>query len=152
MEKFKYKFALHYYVLIIAGILLALACLILNLIRYIGIFIKNGANANNVITLSVLIIVTIAALVIFTATLIDSSYVLDKRGLTIKFGVIKTLIDYNNIKQIVLFKTNNKLTVFLKDETFNNIVISDTEYPAFVSALLEKNSKIVYYEDFKEEK
>lgn len=150
MEKFKFKYAFYHYILLIAGIVLSVGCIIYNIITLASAVSKDLVNSYKIISFSVIVIVCIVAIIVFTSMIISSGYVLGERGVTIQFGIIKTLIEYNKIKQIVLFSSNNKLTVFLTDETFNNIVIRESEYDSFVSALTSKYSKITYYEDLKE--
>ena len=151
MEKFKFKYATYHYILLVAGLLLSVGCIVYNVVNLLTAINKDLVTAYKIITFSVVVIVSVASIVIFVSMLISSCYVLDDKGVSIKFGVIKTFIEYKKIKQVVLFASNNKLTIFLSDETFDNIVIDRNEYQAFVKALLDKNPKIVYLDNYEDE-
>ena len=95
---------------------------------------------------------SIAFIVIITALLVDSSYNFEQNSLSIKFGFIKNVYSYKNIKQLVWFKENNKLTMYFDDESFLTVVIDEKDYLPFANSLTAKNPKIVYYEDINTQK
>ena len=150
MEKFKYKFSVKLYIAMAAGTVLAVACLILNIIRLIKLAASDAPLVYDVISVAVAIVMSVGFIVIVAALFIDSSYVFGEKMLTVKFGIIRTSVEYKKIKQIVWFKANDKLTVFYDDESFGNIVISSEFYNGFVSTLLSHRPEIVYYEDLDE--
>ena len=99
MEKFKFKYATYHYILLVAGLLLSVGCIVYNVVNLLTAINKDLVTAYKIITFSVVVIVSVAAIVIFVSMLISSCYVLDDKGVSIKFGVIKTFIEYKKIKQ-----------------------------------------------------
>lgn len=151
MDKYKYKFSIKLYVLMGIGFLLAVACFIWNVIRIFRLIEDGITDAYTIISVSVAILMSIAFVVIISALLVDSSYVFEQNNLVIKFGFIKNVYSYKDIKQLVWFKTNNKLTIYFKDESFLTIVIEEKDYLPFANSLTLKNEKVVYYEDINTE-
>ena len=145
MNKFKYKFNLKIILVIVLGYALSLACLIMNIIRIINTVQAGETGPYAIISIAVALLMSLAFIVIITSLLIDSSYVFEDKLLAIKFGLIKSTIDYSKIKQIVWFKENNKLTLYLSDESFTNVVINDNEYEAFAKTLQEKSPSISFH-------
>jgi len=151
MDKYKYKFSVKLFVLMGLGFLLAIACFIWNVIRIFGLVEDGISDAYTIISVSVAVLMSIAFVVIISALLVDSSYVFEQNNLVIKFGFIKNVYSYKDIKQLVWFKANNKLTIFFKDESFLTVVIEEKDYLPFANSLTKKNEKIVYYEDINTE-
>ena len=151
MDKYKYKFSIKLYVLMGLGFLLAVACFIWNVIRIFRLIEDGITDAYTIISVSVAILMSIAFVVIISALLVDSSYVFEQNNLVIKFGFIKNVYSYKDIKQLVWFKSNNKLTIYFKDESFLTVVIEEKDYLPFANSLTQKNEKVVYYEDINTE-
>lgn len=147
MSKFRYKFSPKILLLAVLGAALAVTCLVWNIVRLVKIILSQDVIAYAVISVAVAIFMSLVFLVLIAAMLIDSSYVFEKNYLTVKFGFIKTGYKYSEIKQIVWFKENNKLTMFHEDESFTNVVISDNFYREFADELIKRNDKTVYFED-----
>ena len=147
MDKFRYKFSPKILILTLIGAALAVTCLVWNIVRLVRLIMSEDVGAYAVISVAVAILMSVVFLVLMAAMLIDSSYVFGKNYLTVKFGFIKTTYKYSEIKQIVWFKENNKLTMFHEDESFSNVVISDNFYREFTDELIKHNDKIVYFED-----
>ena len=147
MSKFRYKFSAKILILTVLGAVLAVTCLVWNIVRLVRIIQSEDVGAYAVISVAVAIFMSLVFIFLIAAMLVDSSYVFEKNYLTVKFGFIKTAYKYSEIKQIVWFKDNNKLTMFHEDESFTNVVISDNFYREFSDELIKHNDKIIYHED-----
>ena len=147
MEKFKYKFSAVLYVLMGLGVAIAIACLIMNIIRCVNLFTDGNPSGYDIISFVLPMLISVAFIVIIASLLYDSSYCFESQSLVLKFGFIKNRFDYSKIKQIVYFKSSNKLTVYYTDESFTNIVIKDADFEIFAKTLVAHNEKINYYEN-----
>ena len=147
MEKFKFKFTAIIYVLIVLGFAFTAVCLVMNIVRIGKVIASDTIDAYTIISIALAILMCAAFSVLIIALLVDSSYVFEQKFLVIKFGLIKSNVDYTTIKQIVWFKETNKLTVYYTDESFNNIIIADDEYELFANTLISHNPSISFHID-----
>ena len=90
MKKFKYKFTRLTFWLLIGGIVLAVACIALNIVRFANIINSNLAlDFYNVSSLVIAVVLSIAFIVFATIALINSYYIIKEKSVVFKF-VAKT--------------------------------------------------------------
>ena len=149
MEKlnigYKYKFSKWFYIISAVGSLVAIACLILNVIRFLGKISKNiEISLSEYLSLGFSIVLSIAFIVIVVLALIKSEYKIDKDKIVLKWGVIKNTINLSEVKMIRLVTTTKKLELVFEDESYFVIVIDEKEYQNFIDALKNLRPSIEY--------
>lgn len=143
-NKFNYKFTKAFYIVFVAGILLAGLCIFTNVRRFILLLSASDATATNYIASLISVIVGILAFIFIIPAMISSKYIVKNSQLITKWGLITNKIDIKSIRQITLFRITKKLVVYYDDDTYSNICIEENEFDDFVKALQEVNSKIFY--------
>ena len=142
MKKYKYNYSKLVLAIIIAGIPLAVACIALNILR----LTKNyqSFTTYNYLALGIILLISVAYIVIAISLLIDSSYYVTDKHFVLKWGLLKNEIELKSITKIVLNTSTDKLAIYYNDEDFFNINSKNVDYGELVSAVKEKNKKIVF--------
>lgn len=137
---FKISFQKRIYLLCIAVYLLCIAGIALSVWR----IMKFGIHGfNDVIKYPFLIAVCLLCILLVTAILIRSQYVIDDGRLITQYGLIKSKFEIQEITAITLNTDEQKLTLNF-GEPFLVISVSPTWNEAFVRAILEVNPNIDY--------
>ena len=145
MKIFKYKFTKLTISLIYVGIALCIAGLGINIYSIITSNIGESANIiYPVIQYTLMFLIPIILLVLLISLIFSSYYSIDEKTLKTSFGIIKSKYDVNDIQTVVLDRTTNKLSVFMKNESFFVIVVKEEWYQDFIDALLQVNPQIEY--------
>ncbi len=113
--KFKYKYSKLMIAFLYAGLVLALACLIINVIRLINAEDRTSYNWASFIST---ILISIAFFVLALSMLINSYYKVDEKHLTLCWGFLKNQLEIKSISRMVLDSTNNKLFVYYNEDNF----------------------------------
>ncbi len=141
---FKYKFTKIFYVLFVAGILLATLCIGMNIRRFILLLSTSDASATNYIASALSVIIGILAFIFIIPAMISSKYQIKNCELLTKWGLITNKTKIKSITQITFFRISEKLVIYYDDDTYSNVCIDKNEFDDFVKALREANSKIFY--------
>ena len=145
---FKITFSKSIYLLCVAVYLLCLAGTALSVWR----IIKFGVHGfNDIIKYPFLIAVCLLCIVLVTAILIRSQYVVDKQYLITQYGLIKSKFAIKDITAVTLDSDSQKLTVNF-GEPYTVISVSPAWNEQFVRALLAVNPNIDYSFTFSENK
>lgn len=145
---FKITFSKSIYLLCVAVYLLCLAGTALSVWR----IIKFGVHGfNDIIKYPFLIAVCLLCIVLVTAILIRSQYVVDKQYLITQYGLIKSKFAIKDITTVTLDSDSKKLTVNF-GEPYTVISVSPAWNEQFVRALLAVNPNIDYSFTFSENK
>lgn len=145
---FKITFSKSIYLLCVAVYLLCLAGIALSVWR----IIKFGVHGfNDIIKYPFLIAVCLLCIVLVTAILIRSQYVVDKQYLITQYGLIKSKFAIKDITAVTLDSDSQKLTVNF-GEPYTVISVSPAWNEQFVRALLAVNPNIDYSFTFSENK
>lgn len=145
MKKFKYKFSRLLTILLIAGIVLAVSCIALNLIRIINFAKSNvGLSVYNVFSLIIVLLLSLFFIVFAIFALIKSYYVITEKGVNFKCGFIVTKIDASEVKEIKYEAFKNRLELVFNDESFFVIVVETRSYEPFIDEFRSKFNKIPY--------
>jgi hypothetical protein len=151
MKVFKFKFSKLNKILIYAGLALAVVGFIVSVINLITGDASTSKNlVYPIIQYTLLFLIPIAFAVILISLLISSYYSIDDKILKTSFGFIKSSYKIDEITCIVLDRKTNKLSVFFGDTTFIVINVNEDWYEDFINTLLEKNPKIEYTINSKE--
>ena len=145
---FKITFSKSIYLLCVAVYLLCIAGIALSVWR----IIKFGVHGfNDIIKYPFLIAVCLLCIVLVTAILIRSQYVVDKQYLITQYGLIKSKFAIKDITAVTLDSDSQKLTVNF-GEPYTVISVSPAWNEQFVRALLAVNPNIDYSFTFSENK
>ena len=145
MKIYKYKFTKLTLTLIYIGMALCLVGLGINIYSILTSNIGESANiVYPIIQYSLMFLIPIVLLVLLISLLLSSYYSIDENTLKTSFGIIKSKYDIREIQTIVLDRTTNKLSVYLKNSIFFVIVVKEEWYADFIDALCKANSQIEY--------
>lgn len=143
---FKITFSKSIYLLCVAVYVLCLAGIALSVWR----IIKFGVHGfNDIIKYPFLIAVCLLCIVLVTAILIRSQYVVDKQYLITQYGLIKSKFAIKDITAVTLDSDSQKLTVNF-GEPYTVISVAPSWNEQFVRALLAVNPSIDYSFTFSE--
>ena len=95
-----------------------------------------------------MLLVAIALVTLILSVALSSSYQLKEDKLVMKLGILSNKISYAKIKKIVLYKKEDKLSIYYDEKTKKNafmvVLIKAEDYDDFTTSLRDKNSKILY--------
>lgn len=153
MKKFKYKFTRLTFWLLIGGIVLAAACIALNIVRFVNIINSNLAlDFYNVSSLVIAVVLSIAFIVFATIALLNSYYIIKEKSVVFKFGFIPTKIDVSEVKEVKFEGAKNKLELVFLDDSYFVIMVDKKDYESFVDEFRSKFTKIPYIQVTEPEK
>ncbi|MBR5439125.1 MAG: hypothetical protein IKV61_02790 [Clostridia bacterium] len=153
MNKYKYKFSRIATVLLIAGMVLALACITLNVVRIANLAKDNiVASVYDVMSIIIAFLLSIFFIVFAVFALTNSYYIITDRGVSFKCGFISTKLDASEVKEIKFEAVKNKLEIVFNDETFFVVVIEAKSYEPFIVEFRSKFTKIPYIQISEPEK
>lgn len=145
MKTFKYKFTKLTISLIYIGIALCFVGLGINIYSVVTSNIGESANmVYPIIQYSLMFLIPVVLLVLLISLVLSSYYSIDEKTLKTSFGIIKSKYDIKEIQAIVLDRTNNKLTVYMKNNVFFVIVVKEEWYEDFIDTLCKANPEIEY--------
>lgn len=151
MKVFKYKFSKLTISLIYIGIALCFVGLGINIYSVIASNISEAANpVYPIIQYTLMFLIPIALLVLLISLIFSSYYSIDGKILKTSFGIIKSKYDITEIQSVMLDRTNNKLCVYLKNNSFFVIVVKEEWYEDFIDTLCKANPQIEYTINSKE--
>ncbi|MGN1235585.1 MAG: hypothetical protein ACI4U2_06360 [Christensenellaceae bacterium] len=139
MKTFKFKYTPVMKTLLIASLLLSTAGFALNLWRFFSI---GPHNVYDWIQYVLLLVVTVLCPTIVVPMMIRSEYVVTERELLIRFGLIKTSVKLADVEKLSLDKASKKLSVWMKDQTFQVVIVDPEWHDDFVAAMRERQPKI----------
>lgn len=143
-KQFKYKLTKLLWILFIAGLLIAGACVFLNVKRFIGLLQTNDKETYNYISSILSSVVGFLAFVFIPPAMFSSKYVITDKQLLACWGLVKNRFEINDITTITHFRKTEKLVVYFADDSYTVIIISPEEFNDFANALKEVNNKIFY--------
>lgn len=145
MNKFKYNFSKWFYIIAVVGSLVAIACIVLNALRYAS-YLEKGIELGlyNYLSLIFTVVLSLAFIVIVVCAVISSNYHISTDKVVLKWGIVRNTIKLNEVKKIKLCTDTNKLQFIFEDDSYFNIVIKPIEYELFVTKIKEVKPKIVY--------
>ena len=137
---FKFRFTLIMVLLAVASLLLCAAGIALSVWR----LVKEGVQEfNDVLKSPFLIAICLFGIVIVTAMLIRSRYVITQDTLTTQFGFIKSKFPVEKFTSVLLDTDSKKLTVYMGEEFF--VVTTNPEWNNdFVQALRDVKPDIEF--------
>lgn len=141
MRIFRFRFSKTIILLQIAAMILAAAAIVYTAYRMATV---GFGSASLIIQYVVLLLFGVLALVIFSAMLIRSVYVVGKKEIVLRFGLIKTVYKIKDIESIRLFSKTNKLVLYFKNEKYTVISVKPEWFNDFIREVLSHNLNIRY--------
>ena len=141
MRTFRFRFSKTIILLQIAAMILAAAAIVYTAYRMATV---GFGSASLIIQYIVLLLFGVLALVIFSAMLIRSVYVVGKKEIVLRFGLIKTVYKIKDIESIRLFSKTNKLVLYFKNEKYTVISVKPEWFNDFIREVLSHNLNIRY--------
>ena len=141
MRTFRFRFSKTIILLQIAAMILAAAAIVYTAYRMATV---GFGSASLIIQYVVLLLFGVLALVIFSAMLIRSVYVVGKKEIVLRFGLIKTVYKIKDIESIRLFSKTNKLVLYFKNEKYTVISVKPEWFNDFIREVLSHNLNIRY--------
>ena len=139
MRTFRFRFSKTIILLQIAAMILAAAAIVYTAYRMATV---GFGSASLIIQYVVLLLFGVLALVIFSAMLIRSVYVVGKKEIVLRFGLIKTVYKIKDIESIRLFSKTNKLVLYFKNEKYTVISVKPEWFNDFIREVLSHNLNI----------
>lgn len=147
-KKFKYNFTKWFYVIAGVGGIIAVLCIVFNVINFIKLFSDNvQPSFYQYASLILAVVLSVAYMVLVISAIISSYYYITDKTLVLKWGLIKNVLPLNDAKEIRLITNTNKLELVFEDESWFNIEISNSLKESFVSELKSKHEKIVFVQE-----
>ncbi|MDE7440272.1 MAG: hypothetical protein K2N23_07185 [Clostridia bacterium] len=151
MKVFKYKFTRLTISLIYVGIALCLVGIGINIYSVLTSDIGKSANLiYPIVQYTLTFLIPIVLLILLISLIFSSYYAIHEKTLKTSFGIIKSKYNIEDIKTILLDRTTNKLSVYLKNNTLFVIVVKEEWYEDFIDTLCKANPKIEYTINSKE--
>ncbi len=141
MKSFKFKYAPLVWILLIAVILLTAAGTAYSVFSTVDAI---KVQSNKIFSSIIIAIVNLALLVFASSVAIFGKYTIKTGVLYSFFGFIRTKTQISEVVQITHFKKTDKLVLYFKDAKYTVIVISPTDYDAFIESLRQENSNIIF--------
>ena len=141
MRTFRFRFSKTIILLQIAAMILAAAAIVYTAYRMATV---GFGSASLIIQYVVLLLFGVLALVILSAMLIRSVYVVGKKEIVLRFGLIKTVYKIKDIESIRLFSKTNKLVLYFKNEKYTVISVKPEWFNDFIREVLSHNLNIRY--------
>ena len=147
-KKYKFKFPTLWIIIAAVGSMLAIACAVLNVIRFIGFFERNeGPGTYGYMSVIFASLICLAFIVMVIWAAISSYYEITDNQVILRWGVIKNVIDLNEVKEIKYLTVSKKLELIFKDESYFLIIINDVWIEDFITELKEKFPKIPFIQE-----
>ena len=147
-KKFKYNFTKLFYVIAAVGAVIAILCIVFNVINFVKLIGNNIApSLYQYGSLILAVVLSIAYIVLVVAALFKSYYFITDKELVLKWGLIKNTLSLNDAKEIKLTTNTSKLELVFEDESWFNIAINNNLKEEFVQDLKSKHEKIVFVQE-----
>ena len=147
-KKYKFKFPPLWIIIAVVGLAVAIACVVLNVIRFLGFIDRNeDPGIYGYMSLILAIIICIGFIVLIIAAAISSYYEITNKQVILRWGLIKNVIDMSEVSEIKFVTGSKKLELVFKDESYFLIVINPDWIEDFITELKEKFPKIPYIQE-----
>ncbi len=153
MKKYKFKFNTLTLILMLVGILVAIGCVVVNVLRLVSKI--NGDYQLTVyeyISFPLIFLLAVGFIVIIVLAFLNSYYKITDKSVVLKFGVIKNTIDLNEVTEVRLLTQKSKLELIFKDESYFVIVTNTEWFESFVDEIKQKQPKITFVQITEETK
>ena len=143
-QKFNYKFTTATVLLVIGGIILAVACVMLNVDRLLKLIKTDISTLSNYLSVALAILVGTLGIVFISAFLLCSNYTVTDTHLISRWGIIVSKYELKNATRITHFRVSEKLVFFYDEDNFINVCIEKQRFDEFANAIRKVNPKVFY--------
>ena len=143
MKTFKIQFEKKYIVLAYVALVLCIAMFVFHLIRLI-----NGEQIKDyydMITYFLIFALTVFTPILLLSVIYNSSYIVENGKLITKYGFIKSRYEISKITSVI-YNAEKKQCALYFGEEFMTFAVNKSWKDEFISALQERNKKIIYNE------
>ena len=148
LKKYKYQFNKNFYAVAIFGSLVAVACLVLNVIRFINLSSKGiSPSFYEYVSLVVSVVLSIAFVVFVITAICDSYYIIENDFVLLKWGVIQNKLKSEEFKEIKLITNQNKLELIFKDDSYFVIAVSKSWQEEFINEIKAKYPSVLFIQE-----
>ena len=152
MKKYKFKFNKQTLILMIVGILVAIACLVANAFRLITkITGKYEITIYETISFIVIALLAIGFIVIIISAYFNSYYKITDKSVELRFGIIKNVINLSDITEVKLLTKKSKLELIFEDESYFVVATNPEWFESFVDEIKEKKPQLNFVQISEEE-
>lgn len=145
MKKYKFKLSKLVIAILIVGVVVAVACSVLNVVRFVRIATSNDEiRIYDYFTLIITLAISVLFTVVAFGVIFNSYYEITKKQIILRWGILKNAIDLYEVTEIVLNLQTNKLTVNFQDESYFVIVVNKEWYESFIDDIKEVSPKILF--------
>ena len=145
MKKFKYNYTKLIIALFIIGIVIALACIALNVYRLIANF-RGGYEISGYDWFIVIlaIVLSLFFIAIAISCFISSYYEIVNKTIVLHWGFIKNVIEIKEITKINYYEDKNRLELVFADDSYFYVSTSLSWVDDFVTEIKTVKPEIVY--------
>ncbi len=145
MKKYKYKFNKKLIIVGIIGILVAIACIVVGVLRFINLNNQDvKITSYQYITFALVIILPVAYMIIAISAYFNSYYYITESEVVLKWGVLANKFKLSDIKEVKLITNDSKLELSFKDDTYFVILTQKEWFEEFVDEIKNKKPNIEY--------
>ena len=141
MKKYKFSYSLPVLLLIYAGIAIAIASIVLNVLWIIN---NSAPSTYNYVSLIVVGLVCIGYMALAVSMLVNSYYAIDGSFFILRWGILKNQLDIKSMTRVLLDGEKHQLTIFYNEDNYFVVKSATIPFPDLVAGLREVNKKIVF--------
>lgn len=141
MKKFRMKQPVYIVVILALGVLCGLFAAVVNIVKAAR---TPAVNISHLLLLILLVALALFLLVLCAGVLVYPYYQVKNGKLYSVMGILHTSYDLSDVTELVYFKAQGKLVMYLSSEKFVVIMLPEQKHEDFVKALREVNPQIVY--------
>lgn len=148
MKKYKYTFSSLIIGLFILGMVISVACIVLNVIRLI-----NNINSGNEVSgydyfiLVLVVVLSLFFIVIAISSIVSSRYEITDKKIILRWGFIKNVIDINEIKELKYYPDKNRLELLFTDDAYFYVSTKPEWVYDFVDEIKVQSPKITFLQE-----
>ncbi len=145
MKKYKYKFNKKLLIVGIIGIIVAIACIVVGVLRFINLNNQDvKITTYQYISFALIIVLPIAYMVIAISAYFNSYYYITEMEVVLKWGVLANKFKLSDVKEVKLLTNESKLELSFKDDTYFVIITQKEWFEQFVDEIKSKKPNIDY--------
>lgn len=145
MKKYKFKFSKKITIVGVVGILLAILCMVIGVLRFINYNNQNiQLNTYQYITFALIVILPIVYIVVAISAYFNSYYFITDNKVVLKWGVVSNKFNLSDIVEVKLITNQSKLELVFSDETYFLVATDPKWFDNFVDEIKSKKPNIPY--------
>ena len=141
---FRFRFSPLLLAVMIAGVLLCLACISLTTFQLVEFIKADPSSVYGWLKYMLMYIASVLLLVILCAVLIKTQYVITNEELILQYGIVKTKYKMKTIYSVEILEKTNKVILYFNEfkTKYSVLAVKEEWCGEFVKTLQDKNDKI----------